>query len=851
MRRGLHKIDYRTYYLGLKNPANRDSHEGRFGLRKVAYLIVLFLVGTLQTFALTPGTCSAGVSVATFRLLLVPDHGGPPLPVDSVNAVRRGEKLKYEPLPHGPKDVPKGKITVLFVPASHGSSSKIDVLKPKSASTAEEWKVPWRTSIVGIVYGPHGLDVKKVNSLVEHNKNLIPQLADYAEKASTVEALVQTLSQYEQSPPAGHDLDAVLKGFSSQYGVSLPSISSGTPADQQASQLLHSIVPALSSYNPLAEQGSSGTLQKSAGVAAWVAALFWGSTPVGLAAGGASLLQNMRTLMFPNTDFRAAFAQPTVSNRLELCTTQKQTPGRTRTAYLWVRRVPNVGPPEVSLPAKVHIPLNWKSDIKVTCATRAQLRNLPRARAWRLISDNHDTSVPVKVSVGSSADTLAINLKNATLTPGKYRLAAMWDWTKFDVGGTVEVHKFADLSIAKVTPDSEDNLVEGNGTVAVNLTGPDFEFVKQVAIVKSDRQNATAKDLAFTLDKGMQGGQQYDLQTRIDTADLHPGHYFLMLTQTNGAIQDVPLFVHPPFPKLADLPLRANMGEKDQSLTLRGSGLDRIAGITSRGAEWILAPLPKGNEKVKERKVTIRLSPKAHKGELLSAHLNIRDIGKPLVIPDVVHVVGPRPQITDVRVSFPKETNVALDKNEIPAGSAVSFAIHGKHMGIGPSLNLACEDDSETRQTVTLHPGDDKGSAELDFAGSDVLFLSLDPGMVGQSGCLLEATVTDQSTGVSNPYTLGRVTRLPRIVKFALSDHKLGRTLYAGTLTGQDLQMIDKTGWSPTDGYPVQGIPTPVRGNPQEQTLSIEMTWPPPSPRAPIYIWLRGESKGRVTAMRY
>ncbi|MEJ2009700.1 MAG: hypothetical protein P8Z30_16360, partial [Acidobacteriota bacterium] len=397
-------------------------------MRILAYLAVLFLISTFQCFAITPASCSAGTPITTFRLLLVPEHGGPPLPISSVNAISRGEKLKYEPSSSNPKDAPRGKITILLVPASHGSSGKIEVLNPLPANAAEEWKVPWRASIVGVVYGPHGLDVKKVHSLVEHNQNLIPQLADYAEKAATVEALVQTLSQYEQSPPASRDLDAVLKGFSSQYGVSLPSISSGAPAGQQAAQLLHSIVPALSSYNPLAVQGSSVALQKSAGVAAWVAALFWGSTPVGLAAGGASLLQNMRTLLFPNTDFRAAFAQDTVAHSMQLCTTQKHNAGRTRTAYLWVHRVLNSGPPTVTLPAAVHIPLNWKSEVNVTCATRVQLRDLPRARDWQLVSADHHFAVPVKVTVGSSADTLAIDLKNTTLSPGKYKLAAMWDW---------------------------------------------------------------------------------------------------------------------------------------------------------------------------------------------------------------------------------------------------------------------------------------------------------------------------------------------------------------------------------------------------------------------------------------
>ena len=824
---------------------------GRLDLKTIAHLAVLFLIGALQCFAVAPGACSAGTPVTAFRILLVPEHGGPPLPINSVNAILHGEKLKYEPAPSEQKKSPKGKITVILVPDTRGSSSKIEVLQPLPADAVEEWKVPSRASIVGVIYGPHGLDVKKVNSLVEHDRNLIPQLADYAEKAATVEALVQTLSRYEQSPPAGHDLDAVLKGFSSQYGVSLPTINSSSPTDQQAAQLLHAVVPALSSYNPLADQGSSGTLQTSAGVAAWVAALFWGSTPVGLAAGGASLLQNMRTLMFPDTDFRAAFAQPAASNSVELCTTQKPNTKRMRTAYLWVHRVPNVGPPTASLPATAHIPLNWKSEVKVTCATRIQLRDLPRARDWRLVSDDHHSSVPVKVTVGSSADTLALDLRKTTLATGKYKLAALWDWTPFEVAGTVEVHKFADLSTVKVTPDSEDHLVEGSGPVAVRLTGPDFEFVNKLALVRTGSQNATAKDLSFTLDKGKQGGEQHSLQTEVDTAALKPGRYLLMLTQSNGAIQDVPLTVHPPNPKLADLPLRANLGEKEQALTLRGSGLDRITRITSDGAEWTLAPVPKSDDELKERSAILHLAPTVHQGELLSASLHIEGISKPLPVPDAVHVVGPRPKIMDVRTSFPKETNIALEKNEIPAGSAVSFAIQAEHMGRSPALSLSCNDDTRTRQPLTLHPGDSSGSGQLDFAGSGALFLSLDPGTVGQSGCLLNATVTDPTTGRSNPYALGRVTRLPRIGKFTLSDQKLGNSLYAGTLAGQDLQMIDKTGWGPDTGYPVQGIPTPVRGNPQEQTLKIEMPWPPPSPGAPIYIWLRGESTGRVTAMRY
>jgi hypothetical protein len=122
---------------------------------------------------------------------------------------------------------------------------------------------------------------------------------------------------------------------------------------------------------------------------------------------------------------------------------------------------------------------------------------------------------------------------------------------------------------------------------------------------------------------------------------------------------------------------------------------------------------------------------------------------------------------------------------------------------------------------------------------------------VGQSGCHLTATVTVPATGTSDPFPLGGIVRLPRIDRFTVEDEKLDKSLYAGTLTGYDLQTIEKTGWSASVGFPVQGIPTPIPGNPKEQTLGIAMPWPPPSPQAPLYIWLRGESQGRLTTARY
>jgi hypothetical protein len=78
-----------------------------------------------------------------------------------------------------------------------------------------------------------------------------------------------------------------------------------------------------------------------------------------------------------------------------------------------------------------------------------------------------------------------------------------------------------------------------------------------------------------------------------------------------------------------------------------------------------------------------------------------------------------------------------------------------------------------------------------------------------------------------------------------------GGHLYIGSLAGQELQTIEKTGWDDKNGFPVLGIPTPVAGDPQEQSLKIELPWPPPSPRAPLYVWLRAETEGRLTQAKY
>ena len=295
------------------------------------------------------------------------------------------------------------------------------VLEARPAKEPAQWAIPTQAAVVGVVFGPHGLDVKKVSSMVEKNQDLIPQLADYAQQTATVEALVQTLTQVEQSPTYGTDLNASLRGFSAAYGVSVSKLDTTASTDQQAAQLLGAVMPSLSTYDPLTSERTA-LLAQSTGLAASVAGLFFG-TPVGLAAGGAALFENLRIMVFPDTDFHAAFTQSISSDGLALCSKDQKLKPRTRPAYLWMLRVPDVGAPTASLLETRCLPLGWKSTIKIACANPSQLKNLPRVRDWELVSAGHSAEVPVTVKLGEPDDSLELDLAKPNFRKGNTALS--------------------------------------------------------------------------------------------------------------------------------------------------------------------------------------------------------------------------------------------------------------------------------------------------------------------------------------------------------------------------------------------------------------------------------------------
>ena len=783
------------------------------------------------------------------------------MPLSSVNTIVPGEKLKYDPI-HIPAPIKdKAQIAILLVPFTKPATDEgvkekgkdkqkdLVVLEARPAKSPAEWVIPVRASIVGVVFGPHGLNVKKVSSLIEKNEDLIPQLADYAQQTATVEALIQTLSKVEESPTPGTDVNAALGGFSAQYGVVVPKLDTTVPTNQQAGQLLRAVLPSMSTYDPLTSDRSAFVAQ-SVGLASSVAGLFFG-TPVGLAAGGAALFVNLRIMMFPDTDFHTAFTQASGTNGLALCTKDQKVKPRTRPAYLWVLRVPDVGAPTASLPEAMRLPLGWKSTIKVACANPNQLKVLPRVRDWQLVSSAHSAEVPATVTVGTSDDTLELDLSHTKLPEGEYRLAAKWDWDPIEVQGVVNLRPFGDFSHAKLSPDSEDRLVEGTGLVRIQLTGADFEFVNKVTLLPSEDRKATPKELSITLPKGNGAGEQTTLEVEIDTSGLRAGAFALKLAQTNGSTHDLGIVIHPPIPTLSNLPLRVNLGEAQQAFTLEGTGLERIEELISEGATWALTPVPAGALNLHERKAIVKLSAQVKKGERLETSMKVSGLHSPLKASGALLVAGPRPKIIRASESASQAMDVALRQGEIAAGSTLSFAIETENAGTHPTLALTCAAEGDEKQPLALYPGERSGTAQLDFSGEGILYLSFDPGSVGRSGCQLMATATVEETGASDPYTLGRVIRLPHIEKFQLTDEKDGGHLYLGSLTGQELQTIEKTGWDGKNGYPVQGFPTPVAGDPQEQSLKIELSWPPPSPSAPLYVWLRGETEGRITQAKY
>ena len=796
-------------------------------------ILMAVLLTAVPVGATLPPGCTGSATLGIFQLSVGPFSRGSPLPLKSMASIRAGSRLIWNPVHLTPQASRTAEVAVVLVPASGGD---LIVLEPRKAGTRTEWQLLERPQVIAVVFGPQGLSESKIKSLVTRNRDLVREMADYAEKSSEVESLVQELADAEQS---GAGADAVLKGISSQYGVSSPRLNSKASSDQQAVLLLKTLLPASSAYDPLAKP--SAQVQQSGGLAASVAGMFFGNT-VGLAVGGAALFQNLKTAIFPNMEFRSAFAQADDKDRMAFCTKNQAAKSKTRTAYLWAYRVPELKKPVVSLAGTPHLPLGSKSTLALKVDEGSTIKDLERARDWRLTAVSGGHSIPVEVRP-TPAGSVEIDLSKVNASAGEYQLAATWDWDPLAVAGTLHLHPYGDLSHVILAPAQRDKLVEGNENLAVELSGADFEFLDKVSLESSAR-DAKPVELGFTLPLGKRAGPQNSVTVNIDTAKR--GSYRLLLTQSDGAPHAVPVAVLPPNPTISNLPIRLNIGEARELICLQGSGMERIESATSDAGDITGAPDSHGWSG------EIGLKAGLIAGRTFPLVLKVKGLSSPVTVPDAIKIVGPRPRILSLQKSLAGALGIEIGADELPAGTAAGLVltVNLLHDAVRPRLELGCE-AGELRQSLTLAPGEPSGGASLTLAGPGTLYLSVDPGAVGYPGCRLAATVILDPEGRSDHFVLGRVIRVPRLDRFILTTEKVGDSNYAGTLEGRDLDVIEKAGWDAEHGVPVESIPTTVPGEPSRQTVRIVLPWPAPGPHALLYVWLRGETRGRKTVVAY
>lgn len=792
-----------------------------------------------------PRACTGSVSLGSFQLTVAPPSKGPPRAIKSVDAIPAGSHLVWDPVHLPPRSSTSAEVAAALLPTPKGD---LIFVEPRKAAKREEWVIPKSPGVVALIYGPQGLSAGSVKKLVARNEDLLAELATYAEQTSEVEALVQELADSEDS---GVPADAALKGFASRYGASLPKLAPTATANQQAGALLSALMPTANAYDPLGS--AAAQTQQSAGLAASVAGMFFGAN-VALAAGGVALFADLKTMVFPNSEFRSAFAQFSDAGALTLCTKSAAAKARTHIVYLWAYRIPNDEPPAVSLAAD-HVPVGSKSAVKVT-GPEAGVKELSRAHDWRLAPATSGALVPIAVTVPSAPDTLELDLSKAKIAPGDYHLQATWDWSPLDIGGVLHVHPYGDFAHLEIAPEFRDRLVAGNGIVPVKLTGPDFEFVEKASLETrpSEAKSIATKtaspprDLTFALPLGKRDGEQRSIDVNVDTTT--PGAFLLALTQSDGVQHEEPVVILPPNPKIANLPVRVNLEEASQPFQLEGSGLDRIVAIaTEAGAATGGAK----NQASEEWSGVFRIKPGLHAGERFSMMIRVAGLSAPLTVDNAIEVVGPRPGILSVRTSLPENLGIEIHDGELPAGSVVGLALRVDHLygATGrPVIAINCA-GGDPGSALKLLPNQQSSGASLAQAGPGSLYLSLDPGKVGFPGCALTATVTTEPEGRSEPAPLGRVIRLPKVEQLTLTNEKAGPSTYAGLLKGCDLDIVEKVGWDAQTGVPVDSIPAPVPGDPSKQALRVALPWPAPQPHAPLYVWLRDETQGRRTSATY
>ncbi|MBS1830834.1 MAG: hypothetical protein JST93_36400 [Acidobacteria bacterium] len=313
-------------------------------------ILGLIVFSALAASAAPPiDACPAGKPLASFDLGVQAGDNADQTPIRAVTRLDGGSRLVYKPreLFGGSSDAEVALISIPTTP-----TGVLGVLDVRPASGSAEWVIPSRAAAVALVYGPQGLSLGKVAKLVFQDRDLITQLATYAEKSAQTEALMEALAASERSG-SGQTVEAALQGFTSRYGVALPTLSKGASPDQQALTMMRALHPSIGTIDPLASS-STGLMLQSGSLAASVAGLFLGN-PVGLATAGGAMVLNLRSLFFPGSEFRSALVQQ-AGGASVLCAKREAGKSRTKLVYLWAWKIQGPPAPRLDgLPYRVNL----------------------------------------------------------------------------------------------------------------------------------------------------------------------------------------------------------------------------------------------------------------------------------------------------------------------------------------------------------------------------------------------------------------------------------------------------------------------------------------------------------------
>ncbi|HEY6345222.1 MAG TPA: hypothetical protein VIY49_27320 [Bryobacteraceae bacterium] len=177
----------------------------------------------------------------------------------------------------------------------------------------------------------------------------------------------------------------------------------------------------------------------------------------------------------------------------------------------------------------------------------------------------------------------------------------------------------------------------------------------------------------------------------------------------------------------------------------------------------------------------------------------------------------------------PPNQLIQLAGDEQPGGEFLSAMMTVDHLQSNSAVKLSCITSNGDGVAAPLGAG--SGSLRVQQLTANQVFLSFDSAG-WPDGCVLQALVSNGNEGDSAPYKIGRVVLFPAIDSFDVTGDDADS--FHATLTGQNLETIEKLGWSPDQSQPVDTLPLPTADG-QKQKLDTPIP-PPPDPGAQLFI---------------